>query len=178
MNVKIITDSQYRAMTTPERWVIDQMKNVIKVRYIYPDIKTLHVTEKGNWIDLKAAKDYELEAGEFAKIDLGIAMQLPDKYEALLAPRSSTFDKFGVIQTNSIGIIDNSYCGNDDVWSLPVYALRKTSIKKGDRLCQFRIIPNMDAGFSPVNDPFTELVIVEVDDLKNENRGGYGTTGK
>ena len=125
------------------------------------------VGEKSDWIDLKAARDYELKQFEYALIDLGFALQLPDRYEAHIVPRSSTFKNFGVLQTNSMGIIDNSYCGDEDYWRLPVIAMRDTVIKKGDRICQFRIMEKMSN---------IEVEIVKT--LGNENRGGFGSTGK
>ena len=124
------------------------------------------VVEKSDWIDLKAARDYELKQFEYALIDLGFALQLPDGYEAHIVPRSSTFKNFGVLQTNSMGIIDNSYCGDEDYWRLPVIAMRDTVIKKGDRICQFRIMEKMSN---------IEVEIVKT--LGNENRGGFGSTG-
>ena len=125
------------------------------------------VGEKSDWIDLKAAKDYELKQFEYTLIDLGFALQLPDGYEAHIVPRSSTFKTFCLLQTNSMGIIDNSYCGDEDYWRLPVIAMRDTLIKKGDRICQFRIIEKMSN---------IEVEIVKT--LGNENRGGFGSTGK
>ena len=123
--------------------------------------------EKSDWIDLKAAQDYELKQFEHALINLGFALQLPDGYEAHIVPRSSTFKNFGILQTNSMGIIDNSYCGDEDYWKLPVIAMRDTVIKKGDRICQFRIMEKMSN---------IEVEIVKT--LGNENRGGFGSTGK
>jgi probable deoxyuridine 5'-triphosphate nucleotidohydrolase yncF len=125
------------------------------------------VGEKSDWIDLKAAQDYELKQFEHALINLGFALQLPDGYEAHIVPRSSTFKNFGILQTNSMGIIDNSYCGDEDYWKLPVIAMRDTVIKKGDRICQFRIMEKMSN---------IEIEIVKT--LGNENRGGFGSTGK
>ncbi len=125
------------------------------------------VGEKSDWIDLKAAQDYELNQFEYTLINLGFALQLPDGYEAHIVPRSSTFKNFGILQTNSMGIIDNSYCGDEDYWKLPVIAMRDTVIKKGDRICQFRIIEKMSN---------IEVEIVKT--LGNENRGGFGSTGK
>ena len=125
------------------------------------------VGEKSDWIDLKAAQDYELKQFEHALINLGFALQLPDGYEAHIVPRSSTFKNFGILQTNSMGIIDNSYCGDEDYWKLPVIAMRDTVIKKGDRICQFRIMEKMSN---------IEVEIVKT--LGNENRGGFGSTGK
>lgn len=125
------------------------------------------VGEKSDWIDLKAAQDYELNQFEYTLINLGFALQLPDGYEAHIVPRSSTFKNFGILQTNSMGIIDNSYCGDEDYWKLPVIAMRDTVIKKGDRICQFRIMEKMSN---------IEVEIVKT--LGNENRGGFGSTGK
>ena len=125
------------------------------------------VGEKSDWIDLKAAQDYELKQFEYTLINLGFSLQLPDGYEAHIVPRSSTFKNFGILQTNSMGIIDNSYCGDEDYWKLPVIAMRDTVIKKGDRICQFRIMEKMSN---------IEVEIVKT--LGNENRGGFGSTGK
>lgn len=125
------------------------------------------VREKSDWIDLKAAQDYKLNQFEYTLINLGFALQLPDGYEAHIVPRSSTFKNFGILQTNSMGIIDNSYCGDEDYWKLPVIAMRDTVIKKGDRICQFRIMEKMSN---------IEVEIVKT--LGNENRGGFGSTGK
>jgi len=125
------------------------------------------VGEKSDWIDLKAAQDYELNQFEYTLINLGFALQLPDGYEAHIVPRSSTFKNFGILQTNSMGIIDNSYCGDEDYWKLPVIAMRDTVIKRGDRICQFRIMEKMSN---------IEVEIVKT--LGNENRGGFGSTGK
>lgn len=120
----------------------------------------------GDWIDLRASKDVTLQAGEFARIPLGVSMKLPAGYEAHIAPRSSTFDKWGIMQANSCGIIDNSYSGDGDIWSMPVVALRETTIHKNDRICQFRIMKRM---------PYVEFT--EVERLKDEDRGGFGSTG-
>ena len=108
----------------------------------------------------------ELKQGDFALISLGVSMKLPDGYEAHLAPRSSTFKTWGIIQTNSIGVVDNSYSGNNDIWKMPVYATRDTVINVNDRICQFRIMPKM-----PVLD------VEEVDNLEGPDRGGFGSTG-
>ena len=121
---------------------------------------------KGDWTDLRAAATVELKAGEFKLIPLGVAMQLPTGYEAHVAPRSSTFKNFGVIQTNSIGIIDNSYNGDNDQWFFPAFALRDTVINVNDRICQFRIVENQPA-----------LTFETVEVLGNDDRGGHGSTG-
>lgn len=138
----------------------------IKIKYFDDAATRIEKIEKGNWIDLRAAKDMTISAGTFAMIPLGIAMQLPIGYEAHVLPRSSTFKKWGIIQTNSCGIIDTSYCGNDDEWMMPVYAVRDTTIQKGDRVCQFRIVESQP-----------EINFIEVKELEGENRGGFGSTG-
>lgn len=138
----------------------------IKIKY-FTDIQPIEPIVKGDWIDLRAADNISLKQGEFALIPLGVAMQLPAGYEAIVAPRSSACKKFGIIQTNSIGIIDETYCGNDDQWMMPVIAIRDTEIHKNDRVCQFRIIKHQ---------PEIEFDIVK--NLMKENRGGFGSTGE
>ena len=139
----------------------------IKVKYFDPEIEKLQKISKGDWIDLRSAETVDIKAGEYRLIRLGVGMILPDGYEAIVAPRSSTPSKFGVLLSNSIGVIDNSYSGDADEWRFPALAIRDTHIEKGDRICQFRIIKNMD----PVE-------IVEVDRLNEISRGGIGSTGK
>lgn len=120
----------------------------------------------GDWVDLLTSKTYHLKAGEFALIDLGVSMKLPEHLEAHLIVRSSTFIKYGLIQTNGMGIIDNSYCGDNDVWKLPVYATREVFISEHTRLCQFRVIAKQPTLYFNV-----------VDTLNSNNRGGFGSTG-
>lgn len=122
--------------------------------------------EGGDWYDLFTAQSVVVFEGEYFQVPLGVAMKLPDGYEAILAPRSSTFKKFGVLQTNSIGVIDAAYCGNEDYWAFPVYATRNCFIPKHTRLCQFRIIEHQPS-----------MEFVEVEELKAKNRGGFGSTG-
>ena len=122
--------------------------------------------EQGDWIDLAVADDYLLKEGQHKLLSLGVSIELPKGYEAIVAPRSSTFGKYGILQTNSIGIIDNSYCGIDDVWKMSVYATRNTFIPAGTRVAQFRIQPVQE-----------EVEIVEVDTLDGKSRGGFGSTG-
>ena len=139
----------------------------IKIKYFDNEIDKIQKIEKGDWIDLRAAETVELKAGEFKLIKLGIGIKLPDGYEAHIVPRSSTFKNFGIIQTNHCGIIDNSYCGDNDQWLFPAYALRDTVIHKNDRICQFRIIEKQP-----------ELTFEEVEHLEDTDRGGFGSTGK
>lgn len=138
----------------------------IEIKY-FEDIEKLEKISQGDWIDLRCAEDVELKQGEYKLLRLGIGMQLPEGYEAHVAPRSSTFKNFGIICANSFGIIDNSYCGDEDEWKFPAIALRNTVIRKNDSICQFRLVKNMD----PVE-------IVEVERLNEVSRGGIGSTGK
>lgn len=138
----------------------------IKVKY-HADIHPLEQVDKGDWIDLRAAEDVELKAGEHKLIPLGVSMKLPYGYEAVVVPRSSTFKHWGVIQTNHMGVIDNSYSGDDDIWMFSAYATRDVLIEKNSRICQFRIQPSM----GPVD-------LVTVDKLDSVNRGGFGSSGK
>lgn len=144
-----------------------QNTETIQIKY-HTDITPLtYIDGKSDWIDLRAAEDVKIKKGEFKLISLGISMKLPEGYEAHIVPRSSTFKNFGVLQTNSCGIIDASYCGNNDIWRFPAYAIRDTVIHKDDRICQFRIMKNQP-----------KIVFNEVEELSEENRGGFGSTGK
>lgn len=139
----------------------------IRIKYFTDEIDRLeYIAGKSDWIDLRASEEVTLKAGEFKLIPLGVAMELPQGYEAHIVPRSSTFKNYGIIQTNSCGIVDCTYCGDEDMWRMPVYATRDTVIGKNERICQFRIYENM---------PRIEFEEVEV--LGNKNRGGFGTTG-
>ena len=138
----------------------------IKVKYFNKDIQPLEKIEKGDWIDLRASEDFDLDAGDFVIIPLGIGMKLPEGYEAHVVPRSSTYKKWGIIQANSMGVIDNSYSGVTDDWKFPALAMRDTHISKNDRICQFRIVKKQP-----------EIEIIKVEHLDNESRGGFGSTG-
>ena len=141
---------------------------MIKIKYYTDDIEKLqYIDGKSDWIDLRAAEDVEMKAGEFRLIPLGIAMELPKGYEAHVIPRSSTFKNFGIIQTNSMGLIDESYCGDNDQWFMPAFAMRDTKICKNDRICQFRIMEHQP-----------QIEFKTVDSLDHEDRGGLGSTGK
>ena len=139
----------------------------IRIKYFTDAIERLDYIEgKSDWIDVRASEEVTLHAGDFALIPLGIAMELPKGYEAHVVPRSSTFKNFGIIQTNSMGVIDESYCGDNDQWFFPAYALRDTEIHVGDRICQFRIMEHQP-----------KIQFDEVLFLGNEDRGGHGSTG-
>ena len=138
----------------------------MKVRY-HADIERLSYLEgKGDWIDLRCAEDVHLQAGEMRLISLGISVQVPQGYEMIIAPRSSTFRKYGILQANSIGVIDESYCGDGDILMFPAYATRECTIRHGDRICQFRLFRHQPA-----------IRFEETDRLGNEDRGGFGSTG-
>lgn len=140
---------------------------MIKVKY-HTDLPPLQQIKIGDAIDVRAAKDVTLRYMEHTNIPLGFSCQLPSGYFAMLLPRSSTFKNYGIIQTNSVGIIDETYCGNDDEWAMPVIALRNdVCIPKGERIGQFIILPKMPP-----------IISVTVDNLENENRGGFGSTGR
>lgn len=137
----------------------------VLIKY-HDGVEPIKKIDNGDWIDLRTAEDVELKAGEFKIISLGVSMKLPDGYEAVIIPRSSTFKTWGIIQTNHFGLIDNSYCGDDDVWKFPALAMRDTVIPKNSRICQFRIQKKME-----------NIILTAVDHLGFENRGGIGSTG-
>ena len=133
---------------------------------VYPNGLQKIGGKKSDWIDLRAREDIVLEKGNFRYIPLGVAIQLPEGYEAIIAPRSSTYKNFFVLQTNSIGVVDETYCGDNDEWMLPVLAIHDTKIEKGERICQFRIMEHQP-----------ELEVEEVEVLGNADRGGLGSSG-
>lgn len=139
----------------------------IKIKYFNKNVeKLMYIDGKSDWIDLRASETVELKKGDFKLIPLGVAMELPKGYEAHVVPRSSTFKNYGILQVNSCGIIDGSYCGDEDMWRMPVYATRDTVIQENDRICQFRIVENQP-----------QIQFTEVESLGNSNRGGFGSTG-
>ena len=137
----------------------------IKIKYL-DEACRIEKIEKGDWIDLRSRIDLHMERGDFHIIPLGVCMELPKGFEGHLCPRSSTFKRWGLLQANSMGIFDNSFCGDGDEWGFPCYATRPVDIKKGDRLCQFRIIENQPP-----------ILFEEVETLGNPDRGGWGSTG-
>ena len=139
----------------------------IRIRYINDQIERLKpIAGKSDWIDLRAAEDVSLKEGESRLINLGVAMELPKGYEAHIVPRSSTFKNFGLLQTNHMGVVDESYHGNGDIWHMPVLAVRDTTIHFGDRIAQFRIMKKQP-----------DIRFEEVEHLDGEDRGGFGSTG-
>ena len=139
----------------------------IKVKYFDKDITKLEKLAIGDWYDLRAANDIVLQQFEYKMIPLGIGMKLPEGYEANVVPRSSTFKHYGVLQTNSYGVIDESYSGDNDQWHFPALAMRDTVIKKNERICQFRINKKME-----------EVEFLEVEQLGETDRGGFGSSGR
>lgn len=139
----------------------------IKIKYFDQEIDKIQKISVGDWIDLRSAEIVFLKKGEYALIRLGVGMILPDGYEAHVLPRSSTPSKFGIILANSMGIIDNSYSGDADEWKFPAVAIRDTVIHKNDRICQFRIVKNQPG-----------ITFEVVDHLRENSRGGIGSTGK
>ena len=138
----------------------------VKIKY-HTDIMPLEKYDNGDWIDLRAAEDVEMKAGEFRFISLGVSMKLPEGYEAHIVPRSSTYRHWGIIQANHLGVVDNSYCGNGDIWKFPALAIRDTQIYKNERICQFRIEKKQP-----------KFNWLPVDDMEDDDRGGFGSTGR
>lgn len=139
----------------------------IKLKYTVEGVSSVAKIREGDWIDLYAADSVRIQAGDFKLIPLGVAMKLPTGYEAHVVPRSSTYMKYHVIQANSMGVIDNAYCGDLDEWKFPAYATEDTFIPAGDRICQFRIVRKQ---------PSIKFDVVST--LGNKNRGGFGSTGR
>ena len=138
----------------------------IKVKYHDKDLEKIEKFPVGDWIDLRSAERVDLNCNQYKVISLGVSMKLPEGYEVHVLPRSSTFKKWKILMVNGMGIIDESYCGENDVWGFPALALQSTTIFKGDRICQFRIVKKMP-----------EVKFVEVEKMEGNDRGGFGSTG-
>ena len=138
----------------------------VKIKYFSNKISPITFNSKGDWIDLRSADTITLKKGDFALIPLGVGMKLPKNYEAHIAPRSSTFKNWGILQTNSVAVIDNSYCGDEDEWKYPVYATRDITINRNDRICQFRIVKKQPK--------FKFKFVLHLGKI---SRGGFGSTG-
>ena len=143
-----------------------RMEKEIKIKY-FNDVQEIEALEVGDWIDLRSAESVDIKAGEYKLIRLGVAMELPEGYEALVAPRSSTFKNYGILLANSLGIIDESYKVDNDEWKFLAYATRDTHVEKNERICQFRIIEHQP-----------KIKLTKVESLGNADRGGIGSTGK
>lgn len=138
----------------------------IKIKYHNDRFIPIQAISVGDWIDLRAAETVHLGQGEFKLISLGISIELPKGYEAHIVPRSSTYKNWGIIQANHMGVIDNSYSGDNDIWRFPAIATRDTTIFENERICQFRIVKKQP-----------KLRFVKVNHLGNRDRGGFGSTG-
>lgn len=140
----------------------------LKIKYHSKEIEKLdYIAGKSDWIDLRSAQEVDLKKGESCRISLGVSVELPKGYEAIVVPRSSTFQNFGIIQTNHMGVIDETYCGDNDLWMVPVLAVRDTHISVNDRICQFRIQKHQP-----------QIVFEETQALGHADRGGFGSTGR
>ena len=159
------------------------MKKKVKILYHNQEYK---LKQFGDWIDLAVAQNYYIFNGESKLLDLGVSIKLPKYYEVLLVPRSSTYKKYGLIQTNHVGVIDNAYCGNGDIWMMPVLRIASNhmdsqviTINKNTRVAQFRIQLKMNVPWwVKIIDLFTRFKFTEVKDLESEDRGGFGSTGE
>lgn len=173
----------------------------IKILRLNKNIDMPTIIDKGDWVDLRLSQVTTLKAPyatmlkrkkdndeikrvrnvvfDFQLLPLGIAMKLPKGFEAMLLPRSSTFKKYGIIQTNSQGVIDETYCGNNDEWKMPVIAYKDVTIPANERICQFRIQLSQKASiWQKLKWLFSNKIeLVEVDSLSDENRDGFGSTG-
>ncbi len=142
-------------------------QETLQIKYHVTEIEKLrYIDENIEWIDLRAAEDVSLKTGEYRLISFGISVKIPEGYEAHVVPRSSTFKNFGILQANSYGVIDCCYCGENDIWRMPVYAVRDTEIHVNDRIAQFRIMENQP-----------QIAFEEVEHMEGEDRGGFGSTG-
>lgn len=142
---------------------------VLDIRYhteLFPELKPIEKIPQGDWIDLRCAGTTSIKAGDYLVIPLGVSIKLPKGYTAIIAPRSSTFKKYGILMANSIGVVDESYCGDNDIWGFPAYATKDIQIPANERICQFTIIKK------------SKMILNVVDKLDSEDRGGFGSTGK
>ena len=145
-----------------------QVEAKLKIKYHVKELEKLrYIDGKSDWIDLRVAENVSMKQGEYRLISMGISMEIPKGYEMLIVPRSSAYKNFGILQTNAMGVVDESFCGDNDIIHMPILAMRDTEIHINDRIGQFRLMPHQP-----------EVHFIEVDHLDNEDRGGFGTTGK
>lgn len=145
-----------------------QVEAKLKIKYHVKELEKLrYIDGKSDWIDLRVAENVSMKQGEYRLISMGISVEIPKGYEMLIVPRSSAYKNFGILQTNAMGVVDESYCGDNDIIHMPILAMRDTEIHINDRIGQFRLMPHQP-----------EIHFIEVDHLDNEDRGGFGTTGK
>lgn len=145
-----------------------QVEAKLKIKYHVKELEKLrYIDGKSDWIDLRVAENVSMKQGEYRLISMGISVEIPKGYEMLIVPRSSAYKNFGILQTNAMGVVDESFCGDNDIIHMPILAMRDTEIHINDRIGQFRLMPHQP-----------EVHFIEVDHLDNEDRGGVGTTGK
>ena len=145
-----------------------QVEAKLKIKYHVKELEKLrYIDGKSDWIDLRVAENVSMKQGEYRLISMGISVEIPKGYEMLIVPRSSAYKNFGILQTNAIGVVDESFCGDNDIIHMPILAMRDTEIHINDRIGQFRLMPHQP-----------EVHFIEVDHLDNEDRGGFGNTGK
>ena len=144
------------------------MEAKLKIKYHVKELEKLrYIDGKSDWIDLRVAENVSMKQGEYRLISMGISVEIPKGYEMFIVPRSSAYKNFGILQTNAMGVVDESFCGDNDIIHMPILAMRDTEIHINDRIGQFRLMPHQP-----------EVHLIEVDHLDNEDRGGFGTTGK
>ena len=145
-----------------------QVEAKLKIKYHVKELEKLrYIDGKSDWIDLRVAENVSMKQGEYRLISMGISVEIPKGYEMLIVPRSSAYKNFGILQTKAMGVVDESFCGDNDIIHMPILAMRDTEIHINDRIGQFRLMPHQP-----------EVHFIEVDHLDNEDRGGFGTTGK
>ena len=145
-----------------------QVEAKLKIKYHVKELEKLrYIDGKSDWIDLRVAENVSMKQGEYRLISMGISVEIPKGYEMLIVPRSSAYKNFGILQTNAMGVVDESFCGDNDIIHMPILAMRDTEIHINDRIGQFRLMPHQP-----------EVHFIEVNHLDNEDRGGFGTTGK
>ena len=145
-----------------------QVEAKLKIKYHVKELEKLrYIDGKSDWIDLRVAENVSMKQGEYRLISMGISVEIPKGYEMLIVPRSSAYKNFGILQTNAMGVVDESFCGDNDIIHMPILAMRDTEIHINDRIGQFRLMPHQP-----------EVHFIAVDHLDNEDRGGFGTTGK
>lgn len=158
------------------------MKLKIKVKLFRPQ-RLPELVDKGDFVDLRYGGENTvyLNEGDYTLLELGVAMKLPKGFEAIIVSRSSTYNRFGIMNPNGFGVIDGSYSGNNDEWKYPALALRDSIvIHTWDRICQFRIQLSQKATvWQKLRWLFSSgIKFVKVDDLDGTDRGGFGSTGK
>ena len=142
----------------------DYVNQIVKIKYFDKTLPELEC--HGDWIDLYNKEEVSLKVSEHKLIDLNVAVKLPKGYEAHILPRSSTFKNYGLLIANSMGVVDNAYCGDNDEWKLSAIATKEITIPKGSRIAQFRIIPSQN------------VKLKTVENLGGIDRGGFGSSGK